>query len=129
MGESETRRLSEIIEAGSTSGWHSFEQSLLKAFEKGYVSEETALLYCVNKPTMRQRIDAAKKMGNSPEYASLKMREEEKPAPKPRPMPPPAPAPTMAPAPGAPQTGAPKPTMPAMPTMPGMPAAPKPTAA
>lgn len=101
MGENETRRLSDIIEAGNVSGWHSFEQSLLRAFECNYISEETALLYCVNKPTMRQRIDAAKKMGNTPSFAALKMREEEKPAPKPRPAPLPAPVPanvSMAPA-------------------------------
>ncbi|HUA64469.1 MAG TPA: PilT/PilU family type 4a pilus ATPase [Alphaproteobacteria bacterium] len=92
MGENENRRLSDIIEAGSTSGWHSFEQSLLRAFETEYISEETALLYSVNKPTMRQRIDAAKKKSNAPSFAALKMREEEKPAPKPRPAPVPMPA-------------------------------------
>ena len=95
LGESETRRLSDIIEAGVTSGWHSFEQSLLKAFEANYISEETAILYCVNKPTMRQRIDAAKKSGNTPQFAALKMREEEKPKPKPAPAPAPAPVPSM----------------------------------
>lgn len=120
MGENETRRLSDIIEAGTTSGWHSFEQSLLKAFEMNYISEETALLYCVNKPTMRQRIDAAKKMGNTPAFAALKMREEEKAAPKPRLAPVPAPA-------GAPVPAAPvAPAAPTMPKMPTMPAAPKP---
>ncbi|HEY1789895.1 MAG TPA: PilT/PilU family type 4a pilus ATPase [Verrucomicrobiae bacterium] len=113
LGENENRRLSDIIEAGSTSGWHSFEQSLLKAFEMNYVSEETALLYCVNKPTMRQRIDAAKKAGNSPAFASLKMREEEKPAPKPRPAPAAAPLPGMAPAPVPGMPGAPGPRPPA----------------
>ena len=92
LGETETRRLSDIIEAGGTSGWHSFEQSLLKAFESNYISEETAILYCVNKPTMRQRIDAAKKAGNTPQFAALKMREEEKPKPKPAPAPAPAPS-------------------------------------
>ncbi len=93
LGENENRRLSDIIEAGSTSGWHSFEQSLLKAFETEYISEETALLYSVNKPTMRQRIDAAKKKSNTPSFAALKMREEEKPKPRPAPMPMPGAAP------------------------------------
>ncbi len=59
MGENENRRLSDIIEAGSTSGWHSFEQSLVKAYEADLISEETALLYCANKPRLRQRIDIA----------------------------------------------------------------------
>ena len=93
MGENETRRLSDIIEAGSSGGWHSFEQSLLKAFEHQQISEETALLYCVNKPQMRQRIDAAKKRGDTPAFESLKMREVEKvkreiPKPKLPPAPP-----------------------------------------
>lgn len=120
MGENETRRLSDIIEAGSTMGWHSFEQSLLKAFERNQITEETALLYCVNKPTMRQRIDAAKKSADAPSFESLKMRQEEKKeAPKPKhPMPAlpamPAsatPAPTTAAK--TPTPGMPVPTMPA----------------
>jgi twitching motility protein PilT len=57
LGENDNRRLHDIIEAGSSSGWHSFEQSLLKAYEEDLITEETALLYCVNKPTMRQRLD------------------------------------------------------------------------
>ena len=59
LGESENRRLHDIIEAGSPAGWHSFEQSLLKAYEQDLISEENALLYSVNKPTMRQRLDVA----------------------------------------------------------------------
>lgn len=95
LGENETRRLSDIIEAGVTSGWHSFEQSLLKAFERELITDETALLYSVNKSTMRQRIDMANKQKDTPNSGSLKMREEERkeiPKPKPAPMPPPMPA-------------------------------------
>jgi twitching motility protein PilT len=112
MGENESRRLSDIIEAGSTMGWHSFEQSLLKAFERNYISEETALLYCVNKPTMRQRIDAAKKSADTPSFASLKMREEEKQREMPKPKPP---VPTMPSMPGSstPTSSMPIPSMPA----------------
>ncbi len=116
LGENETRRFSDIIEAGSTSGWHSFEQSLLKSFEREQITEETALLYCVNKPTMRQRIDAAKKSKDTPSFESLKMRaEEKKEASRPRP-----PAPAM---PGMSST----PTMPAMQAVPTMPKAPVPS--
>ena len=57
VGENDNRRLHDIIEAGSNAGWHSFEQSLLKAFEDELITEETAMLYSVNKPTMRQRLD------------------------------------------------------------------------
>ena len=63
LGEAENRRLSDIIEAGQVGGWHSFEQSLLKAYEEDAITEETALLYSVNKPTMRQRLDLAHSRG------------------------------------------------------------------
>lgn len=73
LGESETRRFSDIIEAGSTLGWHSFEQSLAKAFEDDQITDETALLYSVNKQLMHQRVDAIKKRSNTPETHGLKM--------------------------------------------------------
>src|ERR1017187_31562 len=65
VGENENRRLHDIIEAGSSNGWHSFEQSLLKAFEEDWITEETAMLCSVNKPTMRQRLDLARTRGHS----------------------------------------------------------------
>ncbi|MEY4917553.1 MAG: hypothetical protein RL616_1466 [Verrucomicrobiota bacterium] len=73
LGESENRRFSDIIEAGGTMGWHSFEQSLAKAFEDDLITDETALLYSVNKQLMHQRVDAIKKRTNSPESHGLKM--------------------------------------------------------
>jgi twitching motility protein PilT len=94
LGENENRRLSDIIEAGNVAGWHSFEQSLLAAFENKQITEETALLYCTNKPTMLQRIDRVKKEWETTHTPhNLKMRIEEEPAPKP----PAAPAPLAAP--------------------------------
>jgi hypothetical protein len=90
--------LSDVIEAGSTSGWHTFEQSLIKAFEERLISEETALLYCVNRNQMRQRIDAVQKRRDSgPGASTLKMKSVEE-APKPRPVAPPPLAQTPAPA-------------------------------
>ncbi len=74
IGENENRRFSDIIEAGSTSGWHSFEQSLSKAYEEDLITEETALLYSVNKSSMRQRVDQINKRGKTaPSSHSLKM--------------------------------------------------------
>jgi twitching motility protein PilT len=98
LGENENRRLTEIIEASATSGWHTFEQSLIKAYEEDLITEETALLYCVNRTQMRQRIDNAHKRRESgPAAPTLKMRVAEE-APKPRPVPAPAPVqPAMAP--------------------------------
>lgn len=89
LGESETRRLTDIIEAGSTTGWHTFEQSLLKAYEENQITEESALLYCVNRTQMRQRLDVAmKRRDAAPAAATLKMKHVEE-APKPRLEPPP----------------------------------------
>ncbi len=91
LGENENRRLGDIIEAGSTLGWHSFEQSLTKAFEEGLISEETAMRYCVNKPGMHQRLDTVKKRQPTARPTStLKMiphTESAKPPPPPPPPP------------------------------------------
>ena len=61
LGESDVRDLHEIIESGTTNGWHSFEQSLIRLFKESKISEETAMLYSVNKPAMRKTLDVAKK--------------------------------------------------------------------
>lgn len=76
LGENENRRLTDIIEAGSTAGWHSFEQSLLRAYEQDLVTEETALLNCINKSAMHQRLDyinKTKQAASSSEGLKLKM--------------------------------------------------------
>ena len=90
LGENDSRRFNDIIEAGSTLGWHSFEQSLAKAYELDLITDETTLLYSVNKSVMRQRVDAINKSGKvKAEAHSLKM------AAAPRPsLPPPRPAPS-----------------------------------
>jgi twitching motility protein PilT len=61
-GESERRTFQEIIEAGSTLGWHSFDQSLLKAYEADLINEDTALIFCAHKHKMRKDIDLLKKL-------------------------------------------------------------------
>lgn len=60
-GEAENKSFQEIIEAGSTMGWHSFDQSLMKAIEAGLVTPETAMLYCTNKGKMRRDLDSIEK--------------------------------------------------------------------
>ena len=62
-GESEGKTFADIIEAGSALGWHSFDQSLLRAFEAGHLTEENALLYSTNKGKMRQALDILQKSG------------------------------------------------------------------
>jgi twitching motility protein PilT len=96
LGENENRRLADIIEAGNTSGWHSFEQSLLKAYGESLVSEETAVLYCINKARMRQMIDAASKRREPVPTLTMKMKvAEPPPAPKPPALKPPLPQPPL----------------------------------
>ena len=88
LGENENRRLSDIIESGNVAGWHSFEQTLVAAFEHQLITEDTAMLYCTNKPTMHQRIDAAKKRLETSRVnrIGLKMSSEPKPAMTPPPL-------------------------------------------
>ncbi len=88
LGESENCRLNDVIEAGTAAGWHTFEQSLTNAYEKKQITEETALLYCVNRNSMRQRIDTINKRRNAtPEGVTLKMKSAQE-----RPVPPPLPS-------------------------------------
>ena len=61
-GEGENRTFQEIIEAGGTMGWHSFDQSLLAAFKNDIISDETALIFCAHKNKMRRDIDMVKKL-------------------------------------------------------------------
>src|SRR5205823_8761159 len=39
-GEGENRTFQEIIEAGSTMGWHTFDQSLLEAYKADFITDE-----------------------------------------------------------------------------------------
>jgi twitching motility protein PilT len=62
FGEGENRTFLEIIEAGDTHGWHSFDQSLLKAYEAGDITEESAIIYSTHKTKMRRDIEMSKKL-------------------------------------------------------------------
>jgi twitching motility protein PilT len=61
-GESENRTFQEIIEAGGTMGWHSFDQSLMAAYKSDLITEETALIFCAHKNKMRRDIDMVKRL-------------------------------------------------------------------
>jgi len=56
-GESEGKTFNEIIEASSSAGWHTFDQSLLAAREADLVTDDTVLTYCTNKGKIRQALD------------------------------------------------------------------------
>ena len=60
-GEAEGKTFHEIIEAGSTLGWHSFDQSLIKACEQNLITDDDALLYCTNKGKFRRELDQLNK--------------------------------------------------------------------
>ncbi len=61
-GEREGSTFQEIIEAGGTMGWHSFDQSLLEAYKNDVITDETALIFCQHKNKMRRDIDMVKKL-------------------------------------------------------------------
>ena len=60
-GESENKTFHEIIEAGSSLGWHTFDQSILDAYKAGTITEETALVSCTNKGKVRRELDLIQK--------------------------------------------------------------------
>ena len=61
-GERENSTFQEIIEAGGTMGWHSFDQSLLNAYKDDLITDETALIFCQHKNKMRRDLDMLKKL-------------------------------------------------------------------
>jgi twitching motility protein PilT len=60
-GESENKSFHEIIEASSTLGWHTFDQSISGAYQAGIITEETAMLSCTSKGKMRRELDLIQK--------------------------------------------------------------------
>lgn len=61
-GEGENRTFQEIIEAGTTLGWKTFDQSLLEALKQDLITDETALMYSAHKNKMTRDIDMLKKL-------------------------------------------------------------------
>jgi twitching motility protein PilT len=112
LGENEVRNLQDIIEAASTDGWCSFEQSLCRLYKDGLITEETAFLNSVQKTRMRKMLDTVKKVsfGDDTNTDGLRLNHAhgERPAapappqPKPaqqeaQPVPPPVPDPALVP--------------------------------
>jgi twitching motility protein PilT len=63
-GEREGSTFQEIIEAGGTMGWHSFDQALIEAYKNDIITDETALIFCAHKNKMRRDIDMVQKLRN-----------------------------------------------------------------
>jgi twitching motility protein PilT len=60
-GESDGKTFYEIIEAAGSFGWRNFDMTMLELFEQGFITEETALLYCTNKGVVTRGLDNIKK--------------------------------------------------------------------
>ena len=64
LGEDDGRSFYEIIEQNQTFGWGTFDQAIVKAYEAGKITDETAMLYSTNKAKMSRYVDDAKKRMN-----------------------------------------------------------------
>lgn len=74
LGEAEARNFYEIIEAGAPFGWQTFDQSILRAYEIGAISEETARLFASKRGRVTRGIDLMHKMrGHDPEGTGLRL--------------------------------------------------------
>jgi len=60
QGEQEGKTFYEIQEVGEPFGMMTFDQSLLKAYENGLVTEETAVNYSTRKAIVQRGIDTLK---------------------------------------------------------------------
>jgi twitching motility protein PilT len=76
LGESEGKTFYEIIEASYTFGWRTFDQACIEAFEKGIITEESALAYCSKRGVVSRSVDNVKKQRGeiTSNVSSLKMK-------------------------------------------------------
>ena len=59
-GESEGKTFYEIIDAGWAFGWATFDKYIVDLYEKGSISEETAMAYASQKGIVGRGIDQVK---------------------------------------------------------------------
>ncbi len=59
-GESEGKTFYEIQEAGETYGMQTFDQAIVRAYEAGLITEETAVIYATRKAVVQRGIDRTK---------------------------------------------------------------------
>ncbi|MCK9293602.1 MAG: PilT/PilU family type 4a pilus ATPase [Desulfobulbaceae bacterium] len=79
-GESEGKTFYEIITDGTAMGMTTFDQYILQLYEKGLVTEETAMAYCSRKSAMGRGLDMIKsaKGETTTGITGLSMEEEKK---------------------------------------------------
>jgi twitching motility protein PilT len=61
LGESEGKTFYEITEANYPFGWRTFDHACLESYELGFITEETALLYCTKRGVVSRGLDQIKK--------------------------------------------------------------------
>ena len=78
LGESEGKTFYEIIESSYTFGWRTFDHACIEAFEKGFITEETALLYCTKRGVVSRILDNLRKGRGeiTSTFNSLKMKNQ-----------------------------------------------------
>ncbi|HSW62850.1 MAG TPA: PilT/PilU family type 4a pilus ATPase [Dissulfurispiraceae bacterium] len=60
MGESEGKTFYDIIEAGEAFGMQTFDKAIIKCYESGFITEETALAFATRKAVIGRGIDTIK---------------------------------------------------------------------
>ncbi|KAF0185186.1 MAG: twitching motility protein PilT [Nitrospirae bacterium] len=60
MGESEGKTFYDIIEAGEAFGMQTFDKAIIKCYEAGFITEETALAFATRKAVVGRGIDTIK---------------------------------------------------------------------
>ena len=78
LGESEGKSFYDIIEASYPFGWRTFDHAALEAYEKGIITEETAILNCTKRGVLMRGIDNIKKTRGemTTSISSLRMKTE-----------------------------------------------------
>jgi twitching motility protein PilT len=76
QGESEGKSFYEIMEASEPFGWQTFDRACVDAFDKGFISEQSALDYCTKRGVVTRSLDNLKKLRGeaSNDYSDLRMR-------------------------------------------------------
>jgi len=94
-GESEGKTFYDIIEASYAFGWRHFDHACLEAFEKGLITEDSALAYCTKRGVTTRGLDNIKKKRGeaTTTLTGLQMKKIEEASPAPAVPAAPAPAP------------------------------------
>jgi twitching motility protein PilT len=79
LGEGENRTYADIIEQSSSYDWRTFDMALIEAYEKGFITEETASLFATSKSKIRGGVDRVNKLAGRDETTTDMLRLQVKP--------------------------------------------------